>query len=240
MKQVLVAGLVLAVVVAGSMVVGRFFGWGFVSVKGEEKVRVIGEAKGQQKSQVARVSAGVTVINDSKEEAVKQTNEAITKLIDKIKALGIRSEDIKTLGLSMYQEEQQYWEGEIQKRRPTGWRVSNSLEVTLRNVEKVDELMNVLTGSGATNVNGPYYSVEEQGEEMDENLRKEAFEDAKRKAGQMALLSGRKLGKVLFMDEGSSGTPVYYAMDGRGGGGGGYEPGTSTVGRTLIVEFALE
>lgn len=162
------------------------------------------------------MSAGVTVINDSKEEAVKQTNEAMTKLVDKIKALGIRSEDIKTLGLSMYQEEQQYWEGEIQKRRPTGWRVSNSLEVTLRNVEKVDELMNVLTGSGATNVNGPYYSVEEQGEEMDENLRKEAFEDAKRKAGQMALLSGRKLGKVLFMDEGSLGTPVYYAMDGRG------------------------
>jgi uncharacterized protein YggE len=240
MKQVLVAGIIFILVVTGVMGVGRFFGWGYLSVKGTEKLRVIGEARGQQKSQVARVSAGVTVTHDSKEEAVKQTNEAMAKLIEKIKALGIKSDDIKTLGLSMYQEEQMYWEGEIQKRRPTGWRVSNSLEVTLREVERAEVLMEVLTNSGATNVNGPYYSVEEQGEEMDESLRNEAFDDAKRKAEQMAELSGRRLGKVVFMDDGSAGAPVYYGGAQGLGGGGGYEPGTSTVGKSLIVEFELE
>jgi uncharacterized protein len=240
MKQVLIGGLLAILIVGGALAVGRFLGWGFVSVRNQEKVIVVGEGKGQQRSQVARINAGVMVINDSKEEAVRLVNEAMTKLVEKIKATGVVAADIKTTGLSMYQEEETYYDNGVQKRRPTSWRVSNNVELVVRQVDKVDGVMAVLTASGATNVNGPYYSVEDQGDELDQSLRKEAFDDAVTKGEQIAKLSGRKLGRVLSVEEGAMSYGQVYPAMGGGGGGGGYEPGTSAVGRTITVEFALE
>ena len=161
-------------------------------------------------------------------------------MIKAVKAEGVAAADIKTQGMSVYQQEESYWDNGVQKSRPSSWRVSNNIEITIRDTDKVKSVMAALTDSGATNVNGPYYSVNNQADPMDESLRKAAYEDAVRKAQQMAKLAGRKLGKVLSMEEGGTSQNIYPVTGLGGGGGGGFEPGTAAVARMVTVEFELE
>ncbi len=66
--------------------------------------------------------------------------------------------------------------------------------------------------------------------------------DAKEKAEIIAKASGRKLGKVLTVTEGSAGSnllPMYAAKEGMGGGAS-VEPGTSTVSKSMTVTFELK
>ena len=65
--------IILAVVVVG---LGIYFvpqmNWGKVRWLPAEIVTVTGEAKSQQKNQIASFTAGVDAVNDKKEEAVKK------------------------------------------------------------------------------------------------------------------------------------------------------------------------
>ncbi len=238
----MVVGLFVILLVLGMFAAGKYVGWGFIETKQQNKITVVGEAKDQLQSQVANISAGVNVTKESKDEAVKEVNEAMDKLNKSVKAEGILAADIKTTGSSIYQQTESYWDNGVQKQRPSGWSVSNNIDITVRDINKVSTLMGVLSSSGATNVNGPYYSIDKQGNEMDEALRKEAFDDAVRKAGQMAKLAGRSLGKVVSMQEYTGGgiSPLERTSGLGGGGGGSYEPGSATVGRSVMVEFELK
>ena len=85
MKNVLI-GLFVILLVGGMFAVGKYVGWGFVETKNQNKIRVTGEAKEQQKSQIANVNAGVNTLNDSKEQAIKIVNDTIDKVIKAVKA----------------------------------------------------------------------------------------------------------------------------------------------------------
>lgn len=239
MKGLLFTVLLVTLPLVGLALVGKYLGWGFIETKTQNRVVVTGVAKEQQTSQVATINAGVMVLRDSKEEAVNEVNTTIGNIIEAIKDQGVSEKDVKTTGMSVYQEEEMI--PGTQRRQPIGWRVSNNIEVKVRDLGMVEPVMGLLTSMGATNVNGPYYSVEEQEDGLDESLRKSAFEDAKRKAEQMAELSGRKLGRVLSIQDGGSVSgvnPLYDRAMGLGGGGG-FEPGSSQVSRSLVVEFEL-
>ncbi len=213
--------------------------WGKISIIPGKTITVLGEAQTQQKSQIATFSAGVSAVNDNKDVAIEEVNKKIEAIIKTVKEFGIKSEDIKTQNLSVYQQEETYYEEGRQKSRPGQWRVNNSITITLREVDRASALADLLVKSGATNVSGPNFSLEE-GQQKEEELLKEAIEDARKKAETIATSSGGKLGKILSVSEGyQQPTVLRMALEG-GGGGSPVEPGTETVSKVVTVVFELK
>lgn len=236
-KQTIVTVLVVLVLVYVLPV--RNIRWGKLEFSSDRTVTVVGEAKQQVNNEIASFSAGVTAINDNKDVAVKEVNDKVAKLIENIKNFGIEEKDIKTSNLSIYQQED-YIEA-TRRSQPGQWRVSNNVEVILRQVERTSELVDLLAGSGATDVYGPNLRIDEESDAGDE-LFTEAVADARAKAEKAAEAAGAKLGKVVSMTEaGSSSVVPFYraAAEGMGGGGAPIEPGSSQISKTVTVVFEL-
>lgn len=237
-----IVGTVVLVLLLVWIVPWKKINWGKITWQPSEIVTVTGEARSQEKNQIATYTAGVEAVNTKKEEAVSEVNNKIEALIKAIKDFGIDEKDIKTQNISIYQGEESYYEGGVQKSRKGQWRVSNSVEITLREVDKANELTDLLSQSGANNVWGPNFSMDDTNV-IEKTLYEAAMKDAKEKAEDIAKASGRKLGKVLSVTDGGS-SDIYpvYSMKADSGRGGGMatEPGTSTVYKSLSVVFELK
>lgn len=234
----LLAGLVLiglSFVIPWSMV-----DWGTFSLKPASTVTVVGEARSQKKNEIAAFSAGVNAVGDDKERAISDVNAKVGAIIESVKTFGIAPEDIKTQNLSINQNQETYYEDGRQKSRPGQWNVSNSIEIKLRAVDRASALADLLGKSGANNVYGPNFSLDENSTDAD-SLLADAIENARTKAEEAAKAAGKRVGKIYSITEGAlSGGPVpLYRMDGIGGGGGGMQPGTGTVGKSVTVTFEL-
>ncbi len=214
--------------------------WGNIHFTPGKTITVLGQSQTSQKNQVANFTAGVSVTNDDKDKAVEEVNKKMESIIKSVKDFGIKSEDIQTQNISVYQNQESYYDTDgRQKTRPGQWQVSNSIQVTLRDINRASELANLLTSSGANNVYGPNFSLENS-KDAENQLLQDAIEDAKKKAATVATSSGGKLGKVISVTEGfqSSTTPLF-AREGIGGGGIPTEPGSTTTGKTVTVVFQL-
>src|SRR5258708_1202912 len=129
-------------------------------------ITVTGEAQGTQKNQIAIYNVTVSASNDDKAKATDEVNTKMTNIINGIKAMGIADDDIKTENISVYQNPQPliYAPGGAQI-RPSGggngaWQANNSIAITLRDISKASALSDLLNKSGATNVYGPTYTVD--------------------------------------------------------------------------------
>lgn len=215
--------------------------WGKITWQPSEIITVTGEAKSQEKNQIASYTAGVESVNDNKEEAVKEVNTKIEALIKALKEFGIKDADIKTQNMSIYQDEQSYYDNGVSKSRKGQWRVNNSVTITLREIDKANALTDLVTKSGANNVWGPNFSMDDTNK-IEKSLYDMAIKDAREKAESIAKASGRTLGKVLSVTDGgaSSNYPMYALKDGAGGGGAVTEPGSTTVYKNMTVVFELK
>lgn len=208
--------------------------WGRVQLNQERTITVTGQAKGQQKSQMAKFNVRVERVNDDKQRAIDEVNQTMSRIISQLKDFGIAEKDIKTTGINIYQREEAYYEEGRQKTRPGQWVVSNGIEIILRQVDRSSALSDLLGRSGATNIHGPSFYLDET-ESLVASLLGEAFKDAREKAEKLAQASGLRLGKVISIKEENSYSPPVGI-----GGAGPIEPGVGTVSVRVIVVFALE
>lgn len=237
-----------AIVVLVILFLGLFFlpisriNWGSIKWKQSETITVIGEASSVQKNQIATFNAGVDSVQSDKDKAIKEVNTKVGELVKALKNFGIAEKDIKTQNLSVYQQEETYYEDGVSRSRKGQWRVNNSVEIKLREVDQSSELVALLTSSGATNVYGPNFTFEDTSS-AEKDLFEAAMNDAKDKAEMLAKTSNRKISRIVNIVEGGNtyNSPVYNkAMDGMGGGGAPIEVGSGTVSQTLTVVFELE
>ena len=243
MKHKAMVLMVLVVLLAGVYFVPwRNVNWGKLEISMPQTIVVTGQAKTQQKSQIANFSAGVNSVKDKKEDAVGEVNGKMTQLIKAVKEFGIADADVKTQNLSYYQQMETYYEDGRQKMRPGQWNVSNSIEIKLRDVDKASKMAELLANSGANNVYGPNFSFDDTSE-VEKSLFNEAMKDAFAKAEAIARAGGGKLGKVVSVSEGSNASvyPLYrLSAEGMGGGGVPLEAGSGTVTKSLTVVYELK
>jgi hypothetical protein len=217
--------------------------WGKIRWQEPETITVIGVAKSIQKNQIASFNAGVDSVQFDKDKAIQEVNTKVADLTKAVKNFGIDEKDIKTQNLSVYQQEESYYENGAQRTRKGQWRVNNTVEIKLREVDKASELTTLLTSSGATQVYGPNFTFEDTSN-AEKDLFEAAMKDANQKAEMLAKVSSRKIGKVVNIVEGSnySASPLFGAkvMDGMGGGGAPVEVGSGTVSQSLTVVFELK
>jgi uncharacterized protein len=220
--------------------------WGRVSISSDSSVTVSGEAHGQLKSQIANFTAGVSATNKDKQTAVNEVNTKMATLTQAVKAFGIPEADIKTQSASVYQIQDGYYQDGTYHPRKGDWQASNDINITLRDLNRASELTDLLNTSGATNVYGPNFSVDDTNQiEMD--LSQKAMLNARQKAEALAQASGKTVGDVITISETGSVSPIrpMYDMAASVGKGGGpvpapIEPGSTEISKSLTVTFELK
>lgn len=242
MKKIIVGAVI--VMAALYFLPWKNINWGKISTVPAESVTVNGQAQSVVKNQIANFSAGVSISNKDKATAVNEVNSKMDILIKSVKDFGIKEEDIQTQNASVYQENIWYVDGGVSKSKKGQWTASNSIEVTLRNVDQTQALTDLLNTSGATSVNGPNFQMDDANA-AENGLYGVAMKDAMDKADIIARASGRKLGKVLTVtDNGSSSNIAYPMMAKLNSAGGGVsapvEAGSTTITKNLMVSFELE
>jgi uncharacterized protein YggE len=250
MKQTIIKTVVILLVIGlfSLLFPWRMVSWGRITTEQDNVVVVSGYADQSSINQTATFSVGVNQTNADKQKAVDMVNNEIASIIEKVKSFGIEDKDIKTQSLSIYQNQEGYTDPATgaYRSKPGEWSAGNTIDIkyTFDNKEKVTDLTNLLASTGATNVWGPNFSIDnDQSMEAQKTLLDAAIKDAREKASIIAQSSGRKLGKVISVNENSSyGSPVMPMYDrAMGGGGGGYvEPGTSNISQTVTVVFELK
>lgn len=237
------AGAVMLIVIVVAIITAVPFlrpHWGTISWAQQESVTVVGQAQSREQNELAMFSVTVTESNVDKDQAVSQVNQEVTSILAQLESFGIPKEDIKTQSVSIYRIDEGMY---IDRPTPveTQWQASNSIEVYVRDLDRISDFTALLARTNASNVYGPQLMLDPTNRAQDA-LMELAMQDAQKKAEALAAASGRSLGKVLNIIEGS-GYGDYapmYAMERGGAGGFPIEPGVSSVSKSLTVTFSLK
>jgi uncharacterized protein YggE len=190
-----------------------------------DTITVQGAGQATMAPDVAHISFSVqnTAVDVASAQAAttKQANTAL----DFVKGQGVADKDVKTLS---YNISPQYsypnpcppgamcpaYSGTP---KITGYQVSETVQVTMRDLTKVGEMLSGLGKLGVQNVNGPDFALDDSSAGYDA-ARADAINKAKIQADLLAKQLGVSLGKIVNFSESSGGYayPMYATAFGKG------------------------
>lgn len=273
------AGIFVIIVLVGFSLYG-LFGPGLplsvnsITTNKNDVFSVTGEGRVSVKPDIAEVNFGVATTGQTVAVVQSQSNEAINKVVEEIKKLGIADADIKTTNYNIYP--QYDTQGAAvpltvaaapamdtmavrdiamsaepvmvtmpapsgRTPRITGYGMNVNIVVTVRDLTKVNQVIDTATANGANQVSNISFTVDDE-EKYQAEARKLAIDDAKSKANELAGAAGLRLGKVVGVYE----SPVYYGRDvmmsakaeGMGGAGStALQPGSTEIATQVTLNY---
>ncbi len=155
---------------------------------------------------IALLRLGVETTAPSVTEARGDAATAMDAVIAAVKDNGLADEDIQTTSFNIWPqyEYQEVSSGGVfsNKRVLTGYQVSNTAIVKIRDLDAVGKIIDdvATAGGDATRINGIDFSIEDPSAYTAE-LREDAVEVAMENAQHFAALTGVTLGKVVYITE---------------------------------------
>jgi len=155
----------------------------------------------KQTPDIAIFSVGSVSQAATAKEAVSDNAARMKAVFDGLAKAGVQARDMQTGRLTL-QPEYQY----EPKKAPKliGYRASNSVEIRLRDLDKAGSLLDTLTGLGANEISGPFFSMEHPEAALDE-ARQKAMKTAMARARLYADAAGLKIARVRDISESSAG-----------------------------------
>jgi hypothetical protein len=164
----------------------------------ERTITVSASAEVAAEPDMARLSSGVASEAETAREALARNSSAMAKVIVGLKTAGVEAKDIQT---SSFQVEPRYTNPrEGQAPVINGYRVSNQVDVRVRDLKRLGEIMDSLVSLGANQVSGLAFEVS-QAETLKDEARKLAIANARRRAELFATAAGASVGEVLAISE---------------------------------------
>ena len=210
-----------------------------------ETITVVGQGSISVRPDIARVSLGVETSAETIGEAVAE-NEAIMKsLLAALEEAGIDAKDIQTMNYSIRLDrypEQLPQESSAPGEPQPMYRVSNMVNVTIRDLDSVGTVLDAVIEAGANDIWGITFAVDDPSQAQDE-ARAGAIEDALARAEALAELNGVALGPVMSVTEIVGSTPIAKGMaleSAAAGGGGPISPGELEIGYQVQVTYFIE
>lgn len=148
---------------------------------------------------IANVGAGVTSEAQTAVEAMRINAREMRSVIDRIKALGIDEDDIQTTGVNL--NARYDYDRQRQQQVFRGYQASNRVSVILRDVDRVGEVLDALVAAGATNINGPSFSIDDDSAAK-QQARQAALKRVEEMARDYASWSGYSGVRLLQLREG--------------------------------------
>jgi uncharacterized protein YggE len=147
----------------------------------------------------ASFSTGVETKAPTATQAMRDNSRKARVVIDKLKSLGIAAKDIQTTGINLNADYQ--YDRATKANRFVGYRVSNQVRATVRDIDKLGMILDALVRSGgATNLNGPHFSIDDDSD-LKALARQRALENARTRAISYAKASGYSDVRVLSIAE---------------------------------------
>ena len=186
-----------------------------------DRMTVSAVGKIYAKADVANITLGVkTEAKKTSAEAVKENSEKMNEIVKELKKLDIEEKDIKTTNYSL-RPLYNWTEGKGQVLQ--GYEVSQNLEIKIRDLDKIGEVISKSAEEGANQVGNVSFTIDDEFE-LREQARNAAIEKAKEKAKSISKESGIKLGSIKNVIENQYYQPQPYAnarMESSVGIGGG-------------------
>jgi len=193
---------------------------------------------------------GITVFSVKTEkktvaQAMTENTEKMNEIIGAMKDLGVEEKDLKTTAFNIYPrydyiENISFVQG---TRVLVGYEITQSLQVKIRDLEKIGEVVQDATDAGANQVGNLSFTVDKK-DEFKEQAREEAINKAKAKAKELASQLGVDLVRIIGFYE--SGEALMYndyaSKEAMGIGGGGapqIETGENKISVSVNITYEI-
>ncbi len=204
-------------------------------------ITVIGEGQVSAPPDIAQVYIGVQVSDPDPKMATEKAAEDMNNLLAALKGEGIAEKDIQTSYYTVYVDRPFSPQG------PSGeamYQVSNNVQVTIRDLDKVTDILSVAIEAGANNINSVDFRLSDTSK-LQSEARAKAVENAQAKAQELAELNGVAVGEVVSVSEVIDSEAYFIsersvAAAGLGGGEAGpISPGDVSVTSQLQITYAI-
>lgn len=176
-------------------------GGGFAGT-GQRHLDVTASAAVSAAPDTATVQLGVTTQASSAGAALTQNSTDTAAVIAAVVKLGVAEKDIQTSNFNVYPTY------DTTGTRITGYQVTNTVTVTIRDIKTTGSLLDQVVQAGANNISGLSFSIADTSS-LVADARTKAYAAAKAKAEAMAAAAGVELGEVISVTESSQPATVY-------------------------------
>ena len=171
-------------------------------------ITIVGVASAEAPPDIATISLGVRSHKPQASAAADTVAVAARAVVDAAKAKGIKDADIATQSINLSEtfDEVRDPQGNIMRRKPSGFDASNTIAIRTSDLAKAGELVQTLIDKGANSFDGIAFAVERP-QPIYDRLASEAASNARRQAEQVVKAAGSKLGRVLLIESPDAETP---------------------------------
>ena len=166
---------------------------------------VTGTGKVYLQPDVAYIYIGVHTEDADISQAVANNNSQAQAVTNALKDFGVDANDIQTSNFSIWPSQQ--YDPQTGQQTGTNYMVDNSVYVTVRDLDKVGDVLDATVQAGANNISGIQFDVADKSAALSQ-ARKSAVEDAEAKAQELASAAGVSLGAVQTISESTSSAPI--------------------------------
>ena len=186
----------------------------------------------------AQMSFGVTTTSSDAKSALDDASTTAAQISSAVKKQGIDAKDIQTTDVSVYPQTVDH----SGKQVITGYQASLTVQVKVRDISRLGEVISAANAAGANTISGPTFTIADQAP-----LRAKAIDaavaDARKSAEAMAQAAGKSVGEVLSIsssDVSPVPSPMYGASDSASAAKVPIEPGQLDVTANVVVVFELK
>jgi uncharacterized protein YggE len=205
-------------------------------------ITVVGTGRVDLVPDIARINIGVEVRANMVAQAKAQVDQQMADIMAALAEQGVAEGDIQTAQYSIFYESPSS-QGPVPEgatEAPQGvYRVSNTLQVTVRDIDQAGAMLDAAIEAGANQVYGVTFTVSDD-QSWESEARENAIADAQVRAQEYAELTGLTLGAVRSVSEVIGGSIPFPAERAIGGGGGGFVPGEQTLSTQVQVTYAVQ
>ena len=215
-----------------------------LATENSHSVTVVGEGTVTIDPDIATATIGVEVLRPSVKDASVAAQAVMEKVQAALLAQSIDQADIQTRHFSIFAE--RFGPSGLLNEDEMRYRVSNTVFITIRDLESIGDVLDAAIDAGANNVYGVEFSLADP-VAVESEARAQAVADAQAKAEELAGLIGVGVGGVMGISEIIGQGGGFYggnfsrlAMAEMGGGAGPINPGELNLTMQLQITYELQ
>lgn len=223
---------------------GKYIGREF---EAQEVITVSGEGEIYAKPDLAIVNFSVVSEAKTVGSAMEDNTKKMNAVIGAVKTLGVEDKDLKTTSFNISPHYEWYYTQTClyppcpQNRVLVGYEVSQTLQVKIRDMAKIGDIIQGATAAGSNQAGDLQLTIDNQ-DELKKQAREQAIEKAKNKAAELTSQLGVKLVRITNFSE--SGVSPFFPsyMEGTALGKGGAEaaaPQIETGQNKIVVTVSI-
>ncbi len=218
--RMLLTGIMLIALIGAIASIGIFFSGKqsiVVNTASDQQLQLLsvsGSASDEFTPDKAEIAFSIVSRGKDPKQIQVENDASFNEILKKLKQLGIPDNDIKTISYSLnkwYEWESTETGG---KQVDKGYELRNTVKATSTNVKLAGQILSAVVEGGANQVDYVSFSLSDKAfQQAYVSLLKEATQEAKSKANEMAAAAGVTILKLSRLDEGYSYAPLQKSFD---------------------------